>query len=214
MAKQRREYPDPGPRPEKATPEEVERWRIANEKFLMEGGQHLPAERPKIDATDERIKALKREHIKFLERMNPFSDALWLALLRDEADVLLDEEMSLRYQRAIAAGSTVVADAPHRQTIVALTNQLAARALRGDMNAMAQIAERIEGKAGLRRGDIDPDDPARDRQTRAIIETTVRALTDKRIKESAEEVTDAKFKVVPAEKEKSPVELKRGTDNG
>jgi hypothetical protein len=196
MAKQRREYPDPGPRPEGVTPEELEKWRIANEKFLMEGGQSLPVERPKIDATDERIKALKREHENFLARLSPFTDALWLALMKDEATTLFDEEMSLRYQRAIATGSKEVVDRPSRPTIVAIASQLAARAIRGDTAAIAQIAERIEGKAGLRRGDIDADDPARQRQTREIVENTVRALTDKRIAERAEDAIDVKIKVV------------------
>jgi hypothetical protein len=206
MAKQRREYPDPGPKPENPTPEELEKWRIANEKFLMEGGQKLPAGRPKIDHTDERIKIMRRDHVKFLERINPFTDALWLALLRDEGATLLDEELSLRYQRAIAGGSATVADAPHRPTIVGIANQLAARALRGDMAAIAQIAERIEGKAGLRRGDIDPDDPVRERKTRAIVEDTVRALTDKRIKEREEEAIDVKVKVVVPESREAKIE--------
>lgn len=177
-------------------PEEAERWRLANEKFLIEGGQSLPTERAKIDATDERIKQMRREHGRFLERLNPFTDALWLALLRREADVLFDDEMSLRYQRAIAGGSTQVVDTPERQSIVALASRLVASALRGDNAAITQIAERIEGKAGLRRGDVDPDDPARERQTRAIVESTVRALTDKRIRENDADITDVAVKVV------------------
>lgn len=196
MSKHRREYPDPGPKPENATPQELERWRRASEMHAAEGFQKLPTERPKIDATDERIKQMRREHGKFLERINPFTDALWLALLRPEADVLFDAEMSLRFERAIAAGSTQVVDTPSRPSIVALASRLVASALRGDNAAITQIAERIEGKAGLRRGDIDPDDPARERQTRSIVESTVRALTDKRIRENEIDITDVSVKVV------------------
>jgi hypothetical protein len=178
----RREYPDPGPKPVNATPKEMEAWRRANEMFAAEGFQKLPTEKPKIDATDDRLKQLKRDHLKFLEKNNPFTDALWLALLRDASSVLYDSEMTRRYMQSIATGERRpgVVDAPHRPSIVVLAEQLVAQGLRGDAAAIEKIAERVEGKTGLRRDDIDPEDPKRQRQSREIVEGVVRAMTEAR----------------------------------
>lgn len=186
----RREYENPGPRPINATPAEIEVWRKANEKFLMEGGQPLSNEPAKIDATDERLKALQRDRKKFLDRNNPFSEALWLALLKDASTVLYDSEMMRRYQQSISTGErrTGVVDAPHRPSIVVLAEQLVAQGLRGDASAISQISDRIEGKTGLRRDDVDPEDPQRQRQSREIVEGIVRAMTHAR-RENAIDVT-------------------------
>lgn len=194
MAKQRREYPDPGPRPENATPDEIEKWRKANERFLMEGGQKLPTTRPKIDATDERLKQLRREDVRFLERMNPMTDALWLALLRDGRDVLADAAEMARYDAAI--GTNQVVNAPEGPAIVAIATRIAANAIRGDSSAIAQIAERIEGKPGLRRGDVDPNDPLVARKSQEIIDAVTRQLTAARLERKQDDIIDVTAKVI------------------
>lgn len=199
MTKTRREYPDPGPRPENATPDEIERWRKANEKFLMEGGQTLPTTRPKIDATDERLKQLRREHVRFLERMNPMTDALWLALLRDGRDVLADAAEMERFANAV--GTSEVVNAPEGPAIVAIATRLAASAIRGDNSAIAQIAERIEGKAGLRRGDVDPNDPLVARKSQEIIDAVTRQLTAARLEQRKDDIIDTTAKFVDVEVE-------------
>jgi hypothetical protein len=197
-----KEYPDPGPCPENATPQEIEAWRRATELFCTEGfrkGAAKSPANPKIDATDARLKALQRDHIKFLERHNPMTDALWLALLSDDSDVLYDDEMDRRFRQALVTGTRVV-DGSHKPAIVSIARRLVAQALKGDASAFQQIADRIEGKAGLRRDDIDPSDPQRARETRAIVDQTVRALTDARIRDKQVDAIDVEAKLVKVEK--------------
>lgn len=196
-----KQWPDPGPKPTTATPKELEAWTRANEKFLTEGGRKLPTERPKIDATDERLKELRRDHVRFLEKMNPASDALWLALLRDGKDVLLDVELQDRYVAAIRGGSKQVVDAPNIPSIVMIAARQVANALRGDNAAAAAIFDRIEGKAGLRSGDVNPDDPEQMRKRRDVVEDVVRVLTDQRLATKMAEAEDAKVTVITPAKE-------------
>lgn len=199
-----KEYPDPGPQPEGATPEELEAWRLANELFCTEGfrkGASKSPTNPKIDATDARLKALTRDHVKFLERHNPMTDALWLALLSDDSDVLYDDEMDRRYRQSLATGNRVI-DGGHKPAIVSIARRMVAQALKGDASAFQQIADRIEGKPGLRRDDIDPDDPQRQRQTRAIVDQAVRTLTDARIREKQVGAIEVEAKLVKIPEEK------------
>lgn len=194
----RKEYPNPGPCPENATPKQVEAWRKAKEVYDCEGFQKLPKTPVKIDATDERLKQLTRDHKKFLERHNPMTDALWLALLRDATDVLYDAEMNRRYQMSIVTGERrdTVVDAPHRPAIVVMAEMMVANALRGDAAAFAEISNRTEGKPGLRRDDIDPEDPQRQRESRAIVEGVVRAMTAARIEAKIADAVDVGVKVI------------------
>lgn len=175
-------YEDPGPEPEGATPKEREAWRRANEKFLTDGGKPGVSQTPaKIDPSDQRLKALRREHNRFLDLRNPMKASIWLALLRPAKDVIHDTEMSRRFtlaQQGIAVGEYI---APDRPSIVEIGQRLVAAALAGDVTAIDRIADRIEGKAGLRVGDEDESDPAKRKQTQDIVERTIRELTDRRI---------------------------------
>lgn len=189
----RREYPDPGPRPTNVTPKEIEKWRKAKELHDCEGFQELDAGLPKgVDATDRVLKASMNDHKKFLEMHNPATEALKFVLLRNASDVLYDAEMMRRYLQSISMGQRRsgdgVIDAPHRPSIVVLAEQLVAQGLRGDATAASQIFDRIEGRAGLRRDDVDPADPQRQRQSREIVEGVVRAMTARR-QENAIDVT-------------------------
>jgi hypothetical protein len=198
---QRREYPDPGPRPENATPKELERWRRANELHAAEGFQKLPKERPKIDATDERLKELRREHVRFLDKINPATDALWLALLKRGQDVLADVDAFERLDRANRLGLKEVVYTPEIPAIVLIAERQVANAIRGDNAAIAAIADRIEGKPGLRSGDANPDDPDQIRKRREVVEDVVRAITDKRLRDKMANAEDARVTVVEPTKE-------------
>lgn len=192
-----KEWPDPGPQPENATPREIEKWRRDTENFLTEGRRPLPKERPKIDATDERLKELKKDHVKFLEKMNPMTDALWLALLKRGQDVLLDVELFDRYQASIMrGGSRREVEAPEIPAIILIAERQVANAIRGDNAAAAAIADRIEGKPGLRAGDNDPDDPDQIRKRRAVVEDVVRTLTDQRLRAKLAAAEDARVTVI------------------
>lgn len=175
---------DPGPAPpENATPKQREQWRRDNERFLTEGFKPGTSDQPvaAISATDRRIQALRRDHDKFLEQANPMRASIWLALLRPSATVIHDAEMMKRYRDSQAGRSAGEHTAPPNPAIIDIGNQLVANALAGDTASIERIAERIEGRAGLRRGDEEEDSPGRRKQTQDITERVVAALTSRRL---------------------------------
>lgn len=179
---------DPGPCPSGATPKEREKWRRDTERFLTEGGKPGVSQAPaKVDPTDARLKSLRYEHNRFLEMRSPFKAAIWLELLRPEKDVIHDAEMARRFDEAQQGRSAGTFVAPEKPAILGIASRLVASALRGDTAAISQIADRIEGKAGLRVGDEDPDDPAKRKQAQQITDDIIRRLTEKRL---AEKVSD------------------------
>jgi hypothetical protein len=194
-------YPDPGPEPERASPKEREAWRQANEKFLMEGGRPGVSDLPvKIDPTDKRLQTLRTEHKRFLELHSPMKAALWLALLRPEKDIVHDAEMSRRYAEAQRMGYDGAAHiAPDRPSIIGIAQRLVASALAGDVAAIDRIADRIEGKAGLRMGDEDEGDPAKRKQSTDITERVIRQLTERRIADITHTRGDKVIDVVATE---------------
>lgn len=176
---------EPAPLRPGATPQEREQWRKDNERFLMEGGRKGVAMAPtKIDPTDVRLRQLRLEAGRFLELHSPMKAALWLALLRPEKDIVHDAEMSRRFAEAQRLGIDGQAHvAPDRPSIVGIAQRLVASALAGDVSAIDRIADRIEGKAGLRIGDEDEGDPAKRRQASDITERVISQLTRRRIED-------------------------------
>lgn len=179
-------YEDPGPCPDNATPKEREKWRRDTENFMTNGFQKLPppGEVTKVDPTDARLKLLRGEHQRFLDLHSPMKAALWLALLLPAKTVLHQAEMSRRYrmaQQGIDAGEFV---APEQPSIMEIGTQLVAAALAGDVTAIDRVADRIEGKAGLRLGDESEESPERRKQTQEITERVIRNLTRGRIEAS------------------------------
>ncbi len=188
-------YPDPGPPPpETASTREREAHARADEKFLMEGGKAGVSKVPAtVDPTDKRLRELNRDHRAFMNLHSPVKASLWLALLRPAKDVIHDVEMTRRFREAQRGNEEGAYVAPERPSIVELGQQIVAKGLEGDISAIREIAERIEGKAGLRVGDDDPEEPGRKKQTQQIVSSVIAAMTQKRI---AENVTDAKFEDV------------------
>ncbi len=182
-------YQDPGPLPDNATPKEREKWRRDNEMFMTGGFQKLPprGEVAKVDPTDKRLRELRSDHHRFMELHSPMKAAVWLALLLPAKDVLHRAEMTRRFrlaQQGVNAGEFMAPDQP---SIVEIGNQLVAAALGGDVTAIDRVADRIEGKAGLRIGEEAEDDPAKRRQTQDITERVIRQLTKGRLETPADE---------------------------
>lgn len=143
------------------------------------GTSNVPAQ---IDPTDKRLQALRKEHHRFLDLHSPMKAAIWLALLRPEREIIHDAEMSSRYYEAQRLGVDGRAHtAPNRPSIIGIAQRLVASALLGDISAIDRIADRIEGKAGLRVGDEDEGDPAKRKQASDITERVIRQLTERRI---------------------------------
>jgi len=165
------------------------------------GAASVPAT---VDPTDRRLRELQQDHRNFLRDRNPLTSALWLALLRPAKDVIHETEMSKRYRQAQAgvlpSGQEYVA--PDRASIVEIGIQMVAAAMGGDVSAMERIAERIEGRTGVRPGDVDPQDKEREKQSEMIVSHLVAKLTGDRVKSDAK-VIDVQAEIVESENKSS-----------
>lgn len=113
------------------------------------------------DATWAHLQQLEREHKRLLRHNLPVTSSLWLALMKPGQDVIT------RYRRALMDASSDVesSDDPTERpisppAIIMLGETMVAKALLGDMAAAAHVAERIEGKPGVRRGEETPETQA------------------------------------------------------
>lgn len=135
------------------------------------------------------LRALAEDNRRYLARINPFTDALWRALLAQADDVLRSDADVMR-----AAGAAYVQDAPasddpgeRRERLLAqplsaldaIARNTVARAMRGDGNAQKEIADRLEGRPGARKGEVDADEIARAAKTQGVIERIVREMTER-----------------------------------
>jgi hypothetical protein len=64
-------------------------------------------------------------------------------------------------------------------------------AITGNPKAFALIADRIEGRVGLRPDDVAPDDPGRRQRVQAVIESLVRFMAERAADAPAVGVDDA-----------------------
>lgn len=113
------------------------------------------------DPTSERFQALLRDPRLFIRQHDPYTAAIWTALLKPTSVVL---QGARRRAMTMGGEQPEASDEPGEEqspddplSIVSMGEALVARALLGDVKAQGQIADRIEGKVGLRKGDEDPD---------------------------------------------------------
>jgi hypothetical protein len=205
-----REYPDPGELPPNATPEQRRKHHAATERFMTEGFDKNATKVPAtIDPTDQRLQELRRRAGAFMELHSPMKASIWLALTRPVADLLSDVEQTRRFAAAQRAGGKGKASlefkAPRHSAAVEIGQRLVAAAIEGDMTALSVIADRIEGKPGLRRGDEDPTDAEQRRKTQALQNRIVELMTARTIEAKAEkaQVIDVEVTEVPDEIEVS-----------
>jgi|SRR5262245_14264090 len=148
---------DPGPLASQRERErylrDMERWATEGQRLSDEPGDHL----------QRNLERLERRHQRFLDIHSPIKAAVWLALLRPAHELLADPSPDPENPKS---------------GIVALGEVIARRALNGDVNAFNSIADRIEGKVGLRKGDLDPDADMRQREVGQMITGVVEALTE------------------------------------
>lgn len=164
----------PPPLPEDASPGQRELHARAEEQFLTEGGRPVvPAEGE--DATMAALRALQANHKRFLTHHQPITASLQLASMR-----------TLEELEARATSTSVPA-------IIAIGEAMMRKAATGDVQAFNAVAERLEGKPGNRRGDIDPEAENRRADMAVVIEAAVRGLTDnKRARVVEGEATEVK----------------------
>lgn len=145
---------------------------------------------PDAEGYEAQLAALERDRRRFLTAGHPIKDALNLALQKP-AGVLLQRYANVmrRYHEAANAPQAsdepgerqagTAADADDRPAIVAFTETMVAKAILGDLQAGALVADRIEGKAGLRRADVDAETEAQRLRVRHIIGELVTDMVDR-----------------------------------
>lgn len=171
--------PDPRLPPEEpppdATPAQREAYLRAVEAYATEGFTPLDD----LAAANRRRLAMERDHRRFLVEHNPFTAALWLALLKPAPAVLRNSDATINGTvQAMEGEDDGLGEAGATSSIVAIAETMVARAIKGDMAAAKEIALRIEGNPGTRKGDVDPEAKARDDMLRTTIEAAVRGLTE------------------------------------
>jgi hypothetical protein len=154
------------------------------------------------------IELLEIDAKQALTRDQPATDAIWLALLKPRSTILRryremlrqmeeddpDAAQSLRGADGLALlgplGQLVRPD-PDVSALVAIGETLVAKAIMGDNTSTAMLLERIEGKPGSRKNDIDPEQIERSQEILQAVEMTVRAFSE-RPGDKAKDVTPSK----------------------
>lgn len=174
----------PPPLPDNPTPEQRTAHAAADARFLAEGFREGASKLPaSVDPVDARMKELRARAGRFLELHSPAKTAVWLALLRPAKDVIHDVAQTEKFRAAQRGGAKKGAEfiAPTKPAIVEIGERLVAMAMEGDASAIGVVFDRIEGKPGLRTGDVDPNDAEHRRKQQDLLERLTEALTTRRI---------------------------------
>jgi len=154
------------------------------------------------------VEVLEIDAKQALMRDQPATDVIWLALMKPRLTILrryremlrrVEEEDPDAGQQLMGAdgrallGSLGALVRPELDVsaLVAIGETLVAKAILGDSASTAMLLERIEGKPGARRNDVDPEQLERRQEILETIETTVRRMSE-RPGDRARDVTPAK----------------------
>lgn len=145
--------------------------------------------------TLDRLRELEAEPVRFADAHHPVRDAVAIALLKPAGELI--KRHAMRQKLAVQANHVPAdSDDPTERpmplegddgqpAILAMAETQVALALLGDAKAFANISDRIEGKAGLRKADMDAETEAQRRVMRATIEELVRGMGDRRARDDA-----------------------------
>jgi hypothetical protein len=112
---------------------------------------------------------------------HPVRHALWLALLRSSEELFARESLLT----TTPDPTTKHPELTSIPAVMAWAEAAVRKGIRGDMQAWSLVADRIEGKAGLRKDDIDPEEARRRTDVQATIEAVVRGFVDGRLNDPA-----------------------------
>lgn len=160
---------------------------------MPNSGRILPGNTVMMQQLGDQLAKLSADHRKFLEAKHPLTASIWLALLRPAGDVVRAQSDVVRVRETALQGfaqnvnsGTEAPEEPdernpahvesqaERPAILLLGEALVAQALLGSEKAVAQIADRIEGKVGVRKEDQDPESVARRQDMQAFMEAMAR----------------------------------------
>ncbi len=145
--------------------------------------------RPDDEGYEAQLAVLRADHRRFLSVGHPIKDALNLAL-QQPAGVLIQRyaKLTMAYRDALNApdDSDDPTERPQsvelddRPAIIAFTETQVAKALLGDLSAAALIADRVEGKTGLRKADVDAETEQQRVRIRGVISELVGSMVEQR----------------------------------
>lgn len=163
-------------------PDDVQRPVSAPTGGMPNGGRILPGNTVMMQQLSDHLAKLSQDHRKFLEAKHPLTASIWLALMRPAGDVVRAQADVVRIRHP-EEGREAPEEADERNpaqsqaerpAILLLGEALVAQALLGSEKAVAQIADRIEGKVGVRKEDQDPESAARRQDMQAFMEAMAR----------------------------------------
>jgi hypothetical protein len=120
---------------------------------------------------------------------HPVKVAIWLALMRPTEE-LFARESFIETTRADPSDPEAVSEAVSIPAVVAWAETIVRRGIRGDMTASVLIADRIEGKVGTRRDEVDPEDERRRGDIQSVIESVVTGLVNARLSQPGDDSVD------------------------
>lgn len=144
--------------------------------------------RPDEEGYEQALAALAADKRRFLVAHHPIKDALHMAL-QQPAGVLLDRYARMMAARAIQAqpsddpgerNAGTAEESDPRPAIIAFTETLVAKAVLGDTVSIALVSDRIEGKPGLRKADLDAETAAQRERVRDVIGVLVEQMVERR----------------------------------
>lgn len=148
---------------------------------------------PGEDGYIAQLAALAADKRRFLTAHHPIKDALHMAL-QQPAGALLARmaKTGEGFRAAIQRGAPEPSDEPGetqagtledldtRPAIVAFTETMVAKAILGDLTAASLVADRVEGKPGLRKADVDAETAAQRERVRSVVGMLVEDMVERR----------------------------------
>jgi len=142
-----------------------------------------------VEGYAAQLAALAADKTRFLTVGHPLKDALNMAL-QQPAGVLLQRYAGLLKAQRDAMAAPPDSDDPteralsqdidSRPAIVALAETQVAKAVLGDLSAASLIADRVEGKTGLRKADVDAETEQQRHRIRGVISELVGDMVERR----------------------------------
>lgn len=131
------------------------------------------------DPSSARFQALLRDPRLFIRQLDPFTAAIWTALLKPTSQIVNNARRIRTVEQPAPSDEPGEEQSPDDPlAIVTLGEAIVFSALMGDSKAQAQIADRIEGKVGLRKGDEDPEAAKNRSETLGLMRDIIRTLGD------------------------------------
>ncbi len=134
---------------------------------------------PQPEDNLRRLALLAEDSRRLFTLRQPITALLTVALTRD-VDEIMARDPANEPEEAISAAQGIA-------------EAMVRKALRGDATAFREIAERIEGKVGVRQGERDEEADRHRTTVQATIEGVVEAMTRRRTEQATPQIEDTRI---------------------